>query len=161
MMMNRGLAVFALGLGVVGCSGGDEGSDGTDTMNDMQAEVDCSLETRADPYVANMAKTGMQGVTVTLANAEPAPPAMADNVWDFSVTDSTGAPVVGANITVQPFMPDHGHPSPRQSIVTEMGNGVYHVDPVNFSMRGYWEVRTQIQAGDVTDNVVFKVCIPG
>jgi hypothetical protein len=64
-------------------------------------------------------------------------------------------------VKVKPFMPDHGHPTNRESIITEMGGGSYDANPVNFMMAGYWEVTVDVETADVTDSVIFKLCIPG
>ena len=136
-------------------------SEGGGEPEEMEAAAFCESETRAEPYSASMTKVGDSGVSVTIADAMPAPPAIFDNQWTLDIADAAGNPIEGATLAVQPFMPDHGHPTNRESVVTEVGGGTYEVDPVNFMMGGYWEVTVDVETADMTDSVIFKFCIPG
>ena len=78
------------------------------------------------------------------------------------MVDSGGAPVDGATLEVTPFMPDHGHGTSINAVVTPSGsNGEYDVTPVNMWMPGYWEVTVDIDDQGTADSAVFKVCIDG
>lgn len=164
--------VTALALGS-GCEDGDQGmSDGsaaddgsgdgaddggTETGGDdgtMQAR--CESEERDDDFALGLAHEGAE-MQVAIADADPAMPIRGDNAWTLAVTDSSGAPMTGLDLTVGPWMPDHGHGSPVQVNVTEVGDGEYLVEPLNLFMAGYWEITVEIE--DPEDSVMFKVCV--
>jgi len=141
---------------VIGCFGacGDEGHE--------DETVDCSKETRDDNFTVGLAKTGGNGMTLTLSAMDPGPPAKGDNTWTVSVTNA-GSPVEGLTIDVDPQMPDHGHGTPIKAEVTAGGEaGSYVIEKINLLMPGYWEVTFKLDAGEGnTDEVVFKTCIQG
>lgn len=101
--------------------------------------------------------------TLQMLNADPAPPAKANNSWDIKLMDAAGAPLEGATITVKPFMPDHGHGSSIRAVVTEAssGGGEYAISPINLWMPGLWQVTLSTEAAGVTDDIVLGFCIAG
>jgi len=122
--------------------------------------VGCVNDKRADTYTANLAKAGKaQKVNATLTADDPAPPARGLNHWTVRLTDATGAPVTGA-LTVKPYMPDHGHPSSTQPVVTSKGDGTYDIAAINLFMPGLWQV-TLSTDGPSADDVVYSFCIQG
>lgn len=137
---------------------GDEGGE------DQTPVASCDTETRAEPYVANLEKTGASGMKIVLVSSTPTPPSKGNNDWTIRVLDSSGNPLDGLTIDVLPFMPDHGHDSvifPTIRPVTD-SPGEYLLQPVRLWMPGYWEVTVSVddQAGS-TDSVKFKLCIEG
>lgn len=127
------------------------------------ATVNCELETRADDYVAGLEKVGAGGVKVALVESVPAPPAKGDNTWQLSVVDNADTPLEGLTLEVTPNMPDHGHGTPVEAVVTAGAEaGQYEAGPVNLWMPGLWEVTVSVSDGaDVNDEVVFSFCIEG
>lgn len=65
-----------------------------------------------------------------------------------------GAPVEGLEIEVEPWMPHHGHGSPSEPTVEEMGEGRYRIRSVDFSMEGEWELRILLTQGENQDRIV-------
>ncbi len=61
--------------------------------------------------------------------------------------------VVGADLQVDPFMPDMGHGVQDAPVVTEAGQGVYRAT-WTFSMPGYWEVELTVDAEPGVDRGV-------
>jgi hypothetical protein len=159
MMKSLCAAALAIVPFAVGCSSGDD--EPTPEMEMQPAASNCETETRAEDYSAGMTKVGGNGVSVIIEDATPAPPAAFDNKWTLGISDAHGNPMEGAAVKVLPFMPDHGHPTNRESIITEMGSGLYEADPVNFMMAGYWTGTVDVETTDISDSVVFKFCIPG
>jgi hypothetical protein len=147
-------------LALAGC-GDDHGDDHGDHPD---ANIDCSMETRATPYMAGMIEQG-DTVKVALVSSDPAPPGRGDNAWTIQVMDADDQPLDGLTITmdsnVDVFMVDHGHGTPKQPVITPVGsNGEYTLDPINLWMPGYWEVTPHISDGaDLDDEVTFKICI--
>jgi hypothetical protein len=125
------------------------------------AAASCDLETRKDTFTAGMNKTGSGGYTVALMDSLPAPPDKGDNTWSLEIADSTGTRD-GLDVSVKPFMPDHGHGTPITAVVTPEGSGMYSVTPINLWMPGLWEVTVEIKDQDtVVDQIVFSFCIDG
>jgi hypothetical protein len=147
-------------LALVGC-----GQSGNTTAD---APVDCALETRADPWGIPMDHHGAAGMLdFQLVSATPAPPARGNNTWLIQVSsmsnDVVGAPMTGAaaGMTATTYMPDHGHYGALQAVITETATaGQYQIDPVNMWMPGYWEDTIAVTSGGVTDQAVFKICVP-
>lgn len=82
------------------------------------------------------------------AQIEPDPPRVGDNLLVLVVRDADGAPVEGASIAVEPFMPAHGHGSTAEPVVTDVGGGTYRAAPVRITMPGEWTITVHAQAGD-------------
>jgi hypothetical protein len=167
------LAAFAL----LGCdSGGDDGnaehaSDSSgETHGDTQHETDgtgetggesvCAVETRDDDFAIGLSKSGNL-VRATFVSADPAPLIKGDNTWVLDFTDLEGAPLVGLTIVAIPMMPDHGHGTPINAVVTALEQpGRYEVTPVNLFMTGYWETTLDITlAGGEQDSLMFGFCV--
>ena len=74
------------------------------------------------------------------------------------ITDSAGRPVEGAAIAIDGGMPQHGHGLPTQPRVKRaLGNGVYEIEGVRFSMGGWWEFKVAIAASAGSDTVTFNL----
>lgn len=137
----------------IACGGDDDGMDPED--------VNCDLETRADDYFAGIQKDGTT-YSVLLMDSMPAPPTRGDNAWTVQVVDGNGTPVDGMSVAVRPFMPDHGHGTPIDAVVTAGATtGEWVLSPVNLWMPGYWEVTLDLDdgGGGAVDGVTFKFCI--
>ncbi|WKZ35199.1 MAG: FixH family protein [Anaerolineales bacterium] len=82
--------------------------------------------------------------------------------WILHVETADGKPVEGATILVDGGMPDHGHGLPTSPQVTQdMGGGDYLVEGLRFQMGGWWEVKFNISADGVEDNVTFNIILGG
>lgn len=144
-----------LALGLVAACGSEHSHGGSD------AGFDCETDTRDEPFVAGIEKTGPGGVTVRIQSSDPAPPARGDNAWVLEL-EAAAAPLTGAAVEVVPFMPDHQHGSPI-TVDVEPGAtaGEYDAAPVNLWMPGLWEIEVETTpAGGNADLVVFRFCVP-
>ena len=95
-----------------------------------------------------------------VATLEPAAPLSGRGMQRITLhlTDSTGAEVDSARITVGGGMPEHGHGYPTQPRVTgQAGAGRYAVGGVRFSMPGWWTLSFRIEAAAGTDSVTFNL----
>ncbi|MDP1547332.1 MAG: FixH family protein [Anaerolineales bacterium] len=82
--------------------------------------------------------------------------------WILHVETADGQPVEGATISVGGGMPEHGHGLPTSPQVTQdMGDGDYLVEGLRFQMGGWWEVKFNISADGVEDNVTFNIILGG
>ncbi len=158
-LRHRGLflsSLALLGLAPGGCDGGRQNASGS-----------CAQETRAEPYMAGLEKTGKQGALVfRLIDSQPGPPQKGDNIWTLAIKNSSGAAQPAATVTVTPFMPDHGHGSPIRAEVSELsapaGGGQYRASPVNLFMPGLWQITVAAQTpAGASDSAVFAFCIEG
>lgn len=148
----KALAIASLIL--FAACGDDGGASGVD------AEPDCMESGRGDTYAPGLEHIGAEGVTVRLMASVPAPPQRFDNTWTIQVEDSALTPRDDAAIEVTPWMPDHGHGTTADVVVTAEGSdGNYELDPVNLWMPGLWEIRMRIEVDATVDNVVFAFCI--
>ncbi|GMV12862.1 MAG: hypothetical protein AMXMBFR56_10860 [Polyangiaceae bacterium] len=141
-------------ISVAGCS--DESESGG---SGGQGGASCA----GDTFSAGLQKTGKSGkLTVTLESADPAPPQKGDNRWTIRVTDPAGAAISDATVTVTPFMPEHGHGTSVQAVVTPKSDGRYELFPVNLLMPGKWEITLDVGLpGGQSDSVVYTFCVEG
>jgi hypothetical protein len=156
------LVILLAGLGLPACGGGN--GSATDAAPNEQDASACATDPRASPYTPGLTRPSQHGKFVAqLQKSDPAPPAKGDNTWDIRLVDATGEPVEGARIDVMPFMPDHGHGTSIDAVVTpaSSGGGQYSISPINLWMPGLWQVTLRAEADGVTDDVVFGFCIAG
>lgn len=74
--------------------------------------------------------------------------------WHLQISDSQGAPVQGADITVTGGMPEHDHGLPTAPRVTsELAPGRYLLEGVRLHMPGYWEFTFVINTGERSDSL--------
>lgn len=147
---------LALTTPLAACSGDDGGGDAG------EEELACADDDRADTYTAGMSKIGDNGFEFVLVDAAPTPPDRGDNDWTIQVLDPAAAPMDGLTLEVVPFMPDHGHGTPKVPAITPADSGTYQASPVNLWMPGLWEVT--VSATDDTgllDTTVFSFCLDG
>ena len=74
----------------------------------------------------------------------------------FELADADGAAVIGATIVAEESMPSMGHGGGGTPSVSEVGDGVYDVDGVVFSMAGFWEVTLDISSDGVSDTITLQ-----
>jgi hypothetical protein len=76
------------------------------------------------------------------------------------ITDAAGRPVEGVRIAVDGGMPEHGHGLPTQPrLGRSLGDGVYEIDGVRFSMGGWWEFKLAIESPAGADRVTFNLSL--
>ena len=76
------------------------------------------------------------------------------------VVDAAGRPVEGARIAVDGGMPEHSHGLPTQPRVRRaVGPGLYEIEGLRFSMRGWWELKLTIEAAAGADRVTFNISL--
>jgi len=77
------------------------------------------------------------------------------NTLDIIVHDNHDKDVVGAEITVVPWMPEMGHGVFEKPVIKERGGGLYSVENVVLIMRGHWQLRIKITKRETEDMVTF------
>ncbi len=111
-------------------------------------------------YAANLSASS-KTAKVVLVDASPSPPARGSDTWKIKVTDSQGNALSNATVTAKPFMPDHGHGSSVEPVVTANPDGTYTVTPLYLFMPGLWQVTFTIKTASTSDDVVFSFCVAG
>jgi hypothetical protein len=156
--------VGLLGLAVVIGAGLSLTACGNNSPAVPDAGANCVGDPRGETFVVGITKSGKDNrLTFALMEATPAPPSRGDNTWLVDISQA-GAPVVGAVVTVKPFMPDHRHGSAIDTLVTPdpVVPGRYQLAPVNLWMPGIWEVTiAATPVGGTKDLAVFSFCIAG
>lgn len=84
------------------------------------------------------------GLRVELRTAPEQPPVRGEARAELRVADAEGRPRDGLSIEVTPWMPAHGHGSPKTPVVTALGDGAYRVDAIELTMAGTWELRISL-----------------
>jgi len=146
-------------IALAACGGGGTSIDTADSST-----YNCATETRADSFAVGLDKHGAAAaLDFKLMQADPAPPARGDNIWQLQVSamsgGTVGATVAGATLTATPFMPDHAHGTPIQVVITDKGGGMYQLSPVNLWMPGLWETTITATSASGSDQAVFRFCI--
>lgn len=76
------------------------------------------------------------------------------------IVDAQGRAVEGATIKVDGGMPQHAHGLPTQPKVSRyLGDGVYEIEGLRFSMGGWWELKLAIEAPAGRDDVTFNLSL--
>jgi len=92
---------------------------------------------------------------VTLVS-DPEPPSKGLNTWTLTVMSHEDMSMVDeATVTIDPWMPEHGHGSASDAVVEAMGQGDYMSDTVELQMLGTWDTTVTVTHGDMTDEVHF------
>jgi hypothetical protein len=144
-----------------GCGGGSTGADADEALA-------CMTSGRGDTFAVGLEHKGVNTVyDFKLMSADPATPSRQERgTWVIQINwEATGAPVTGASLTVNPFMPDHQHGpgayTPQvQELPAPAPPGQYRISDINTWMPGYWEITIDAMTPDkIEDTAVFKVCV--
>lgn len=77
------------------------------------------------------------------------------NELDIIIHDKNDRDVIGAGVTVTPWMPEMGHGVFDAPVVTEKGGGLYTVENIILIMSGHWELRVSVKQDEREDKAVF------
>ncbi len=80
---------------------------------------------------------------------------LGENTFYIFMYDQKDMGVIGAEITITPWMPEYGFGAPGVPVITEIGDGLYHVEKVYLTKRGYWEFRIYVKKDALEDTVKF------
>ena len=93
----------------------------------------------------------------TLEPAQPLRPRQMQTVR-VTVRDAERRAIDDAQISIDGDMPQHGHGLPTRPRVTRnLGNGIYEIEGVRFSMGGWWEFKLAIAGTRGADTVTFNL----
>ena len=85
---------------------------------------------------------------------DPDPPISGNNTLEFALAQPDGAPVVGADVTVTPFMPSMGHGSTQDPVVEEIEDGQYVATDIVYTMNGEWRLTIDVETDSITDTFI-------
>ncbi|GMV15646.1 MAG: FixH family protein [Myxococcales bacterium] len=95
-----------------------------------------------------------KGAFIATFSPEPNPPKTGENALAISLAGADGAAITGAALQVEPWMPAHGHGTSHEPVVSELGDGEYRAEKIDFMMPGHWELRIAVTAGETRDGFV-------
>ena len=124
------------------------------------AVVTCTSDERVTAWRSGLTASASE-LVVTLIQADPSPPARGTNVWRVTATDSSGAALKDATLTVTAFMPDHGHGTSVTPLIEPTGAGAWTVSQLDLFMPGVWRVAFTATTPDKVAEVAFFFCIAG
>lgn len=116
-----------------------------------QRNMDLSLERVTDRGVFRIhLKSGLDPIQVSKVHQ-----------WSLHVSGADGAPVTGANITVDGGMPEHRHGLPTApKVASGSGPGNYIINGMKFSMTGWWVLKLEVNAIDGrADTITFNLVL--
>jgi hypothetical protein len=100
------------------------------------------------------------GLKVVILDALPQPPARFDNVWSIQILDELDQPLSVDAFRIDPYMPDHGHGTPRPPVPIDGADvGGYDMGPFDLWMPGIWELRLAVDHDGATSTATFTFCI--
>lgn len=139
-----------------------------DALNDLADRVDALSADAGAPvgpgggclvYARGVERITEDGKYVLrLLRSTPEPELSGPYLWRVQLLDLRNEPVTGAKLTVEPYMPAHGHGT-SAVMVSSLGEGQFSFKDMNLYMGGLWEVRVDIEVEDQTSRVVFPVCL--
>lgn len=88
---------------------------------------------------------------------EPAPASVGKNRILAELTLPEGPAVEHAELSLELWMPAHGHGSDIEPKISEQGGGSYTVDNIGFPMPGPWEVTIGVSADGNEDAFGFTL----
>jgi hypothetical protein len=86
----------------------------------------------------------------------PARPIVGSNRLDATLTTAVAEPLLAASVTVQPWMPAHGHGSAGVPQIAEHEQGHYQIENIVYEMPGQWELRIDVVTSEIGDRFVLS-----
>jgi hypothetical protein len=159
------LVALLLVVAATACGGEEEAAemDGDMAMDEgeMDMEMGMDAEVPEDLDTATTKPTANGEFVATIGTEMDPLPINEIHEWVLHIETLDGEPVDDATVTIGGGMPQHNHGFPTEPAVTEsLGDGDYRVEGIRFNMAGWWTMEFEIEAGDVTDTVVFNVVLP-
>jgi membrane fusion protein, copper/silver efflux system len=111
---------------------------------DSESELQAALGSFAPPPPGAGAAAAVNSPSANVElSSDPDPPHKGDNIFRVKLTDASGAPMAGAEVSVtffMPAMPDMGMPAMRTAVtLSEKGAGIYE-GKVRLENGGTWQV---------------------
>lgn len=121
---------------------------------------DDAMKVPADLDLARTLPSEKKLFTATWGSSSSPPPLNSIHSWTLTIKDQGGRPVTDADIEIGGDMPQHGHGLPTEpELADETAPGVYLIEGMKFSMKGWWTVSFDIEAGGKKDRVTFNLML--
>jgi hypothetical protein len=78
------------------------------------------------------------------------------NSVDIIIHNKYDKDVIGANVTMTPWMPEMGHGVFEDPVITERGGGLYTAENIILIMSGHWELRINIKSDEIENGETSK-----
>lgn len=122
-------------LAATGCDGSDPDSSRADDASECTGDFD-------DFSLGLRKQAPSTEIEVEIVAAEPDPPVVrGDNAWRVRITDAVREPIVGAKLTVSPYMPKHQHGA-AEVVVKDLATVSTTSTPSSSSCRGFGRFRS-------------------
>ena len=159
-IMKRILLLLSLiSLILVGCGDSAEMDHSGHDMSDSEMPMGNDAYADLDTSTNKMTDNETFHVSVT-ANVDPVP-INELHTWTLTVMDQEMNPVSDAAISFGGGMPEHDHGFPTEPQVSPgAGDGEYLIEGVKMQMSGWWEMKLNIESGDMADTVTFNIVLP-
>jgi len=105
--------------------------------------IGCSSSADSSDAFGDYAVVKSDGGLSIVVRASPSPPVRGVDAFELTITRD-GQPIDGLSVSIEPFMPAHGHGTSVVPTVKAEGSGKYAVENVSLYMAGHWELRTQM-----------------
>lgn len=147
----RSIAVLLAAGALAACGPSSSGPDASNASNPSNEFPSAALTTLA---------TDGAKARIEVRTAPEQPPTHGVISVELTILDpSSGAPLDGLGVQVQPFMPAMGHGSSVKPQVSASGSGRYVARNVDLFMPGRWELRTSI-TGAIEDHATPVLDVP-
>ncbi len=146
---------------LTGCpSYGDDDDDADQSADDDAAADDDATDDDSGDDDGNAGLTASDsGLFFAEFAPDPDPPVLGDNSLGILLHDADANPVAGAALTLEPFMPEHGHGSSATPAVSEQGDGHYLATSIVYQMMGEWELIIDVEADGKSDRFVLTYSV--
>ena len=144
---------MAVCVGLMVACGGSTDGPGNTTQT-----IDCGSD--YDLYTDGLSADGT-AYRVAFRSAEPSPPDRGDNAWVVEVTDLQGASTPEVVLSVEPFMPEHGHGTSPSAFDADVAGDAFVFEPIDLFMPGLWVVTFYVDDGVMVDAAEFRFCLEG
>ena len=85
---------------------------------------------------------------IKLLSLDPNPPERGENKWRFKLSSADSQEsLTDCEIILVPYMPEHGHGSPKEPELSELGGGEYEFSDIVFTMPGLWSMEFDVSCG--------------
>jgi hypothetical protein len=160
-MLRTVLRLLALFAAPIACSSNDAPPGETTAGEDVNDD-ESSCQGRGFRAPVGESVLSLDGaIRFEVLEATPTTPSVGANSWlvELDIDSEDAVTLTEEDITVTPFMPDHGHGSPSAVLVHEVEEGGLRLEPITLFMPGLWNVTLNIQGQGLDDVITIPVCV--
>jgi len=114
------------------------------------------FDTTSSPFTSVTSRQNRAQLTIHTPSNQPLSRGV--NSLAIAIVDEQGTPIEGVQLTVTPWMLNHGHGASVKPTVEPQADGIYVLTNVSFFMPGVWSLRIKM-AGPLNDEAVVTFSI--